>query len=93
MEWYLLHQSLDGTPVGVFDRTGGSFYLPQDQQHAAYGRLVVGDRPRTIGWDEWAQRLQEKTPGMAKWSIYSHEPDSLEQVLLAAKFASDYEYV
>lgn len=90
---YLLHQSLDGTPVGVFSLDGSRqfLYLPGDTQHAGYGKAVVNDRPSGVSESEWAQRLAQKTPGVARWTVYSCDPRSLTDVLLSAKFNTSYD--
>lgn len=90
MSSYLLHQTLDGTPVGVFTETE-HFYFPTDQRHEAYGEGVVADRGSQCPWDDFMEQQASKTPGYrAMWDIYEHDEAPLRTVLLAAKKDTSY---
>jgi hypothetical protein len=90
MAEYLLHQSRDGTPLGVFFQDE-HYYLPETKSHEAYGVAVVADRGSETSWEDYAEQLASKSPSpRAMWDLYESDEADLEDVLLAARNDTTY---
>lgn len=85
---YLIHYTMDGHPVGVWNSSGEHFYGDSDSAER-YGKAVLSG----ASFDDWAEMLEiwgDKTPnGIARWSVVENESDDLESVLIYEQDTSE----
>lgn len=81
MSTYLLHQTGDGTPAGVFTETH-DFYDPGHVQLRAEGREMVYGKLPSDSWLDFIERLASTTPSRTmRWDTYEDDEQNLQLVL------------
>lgn len=82
---YLIHQTRDGNPVGVFTEND-HYYFPSSVSHELYGISVVESKGTETTWNDWIDQLAGKSPGPHdQWDVYVHPIAPLYQVLIDAR--------
>jgi hypothetical protein len=82
---YLLHETSDGTPIGVFTDTH-DYYDPQFTQLRPQGREVVFSKLPSASWGDFIERLADTRPSRTmRWDIYYDASSNLEEVLSHAR--------
>lgn len=90
MTKYLLHQTKDGTPVGVFSEDE-HYYLPTEKAKERYGIALVATRGPETSWEDFMEQQASRWPGPNDmWDIYDSDEDGLEFVLDAARTDTTY---
>lgn len=82
---YLLHETSDGVPVGVYTSTS-DYYDPEYQQLESEGRELVYSKLPTASWNDFINRLADTKPSRTmRWDVYYDPSSNLEAVLAHAK--------
>lgn len=87
MTLYLLHQTANGDPIGVFTEDD-YYYDPQQatREQQAYGLSVIGSRGSQQTWAEFADQQAAKTPSpTAMWDQVDYPSAPLPAVLAQAQ--------
>lgn len=93
MAKFLLHQSRDGSPLGVFNEDGDHYYFQNDTAMEEYGVAVNAQRSPNTNWDDWVEQMASKSPSPngGMWDEYNHVDTDLESVLLDARNDTSYD--
>lgn len=85
MPLYLVHQRIDGTPLGIFSETD-HFYFSNYAYDEPYGVGVNAQRLPTTSWARWADAQASKWPGPhGMWDSVELPETSLEEALLRVR--------
>lgn len=80
MPEYLIHQSRNGTPLGIFSEVE-HYYPPEHASQEAYGEAVIATKGSAMTWDEFVEQQASKSPApKAMWDIYESDKDSMEDI-------------
>jgi len=81
---YLIHQGANGVPLGVFVENA-HYYFPENSDHEEYGVAAVEQQGPSTNWADWIDSMSDRVPRPdGQWTVYNHDPASLEDVLTAA---------
>lgn len=84
MALYLIHQTLDGEPIGIFSEDGEDFYAPEFEAKEKLGRASV---PQTLS-KPWSTFVEEKTRSFNHrflWGSVEDDRTDLEDILNAQR--------
>jgi hypothetical protein len=82
---YLLHQTADGTPIGVFTAEH-DYYDSEYEQLRPEGREVVFSKLPSVSWNDFIERLASTTPSRTmRWDVYYDSSPNLGIVLSHAQ--------
>lgn len=65
MALYLLHRSLDGEPVGIWDKLGRSVYLKEEFEPKA--KALIGTKSENVPWESFVDKLEHYTNFREWW--------------------------
>lgn len=88
MPLYLLHQTAEGVPVGVYTEDR-DYYRPSDEGLREAGRAVVYSKLPSLDWNEFIEKLADTTPSPTmQWDTFFSAGRVLESVLNEARAAT-----
>jgi hypothetical protein len=82
---YLLHETADGNPVGVYTETA-DYYDPEFTQLRPEGRQLVFSKLPSMPWADFIEKLANTTPSRTmRWDVYNDPSSNLQVVLTHAQ--------
>lgn len=82
---YLLQETSDGTPVGVFTDQA-DYFDPQYEDLRPEGRQLVYSKLPTVEWGDFIERLADTKPSRTmRWDVYYDASSNLQDVLAHAQ--------
>lgn len=85
MPTYLIHETGDGLPIGVYSENA-DYYDPEYTQLRNAGRQLVFSKLPSDPWPTFIERLASTTPSRTmRWDTYFDGTTNLEDVLKDAQ--------
>jgi hypothetical protein len=67
---YLIHENFQGEPLGIWNETGGSYYLPNNAALQQSGNVVVQGRNPQVPWVSWVGEREQAVNHNSWWESY-----------------------
>jgi len=81
MPLYLVDKKFDGTPIGIWNDQGSSYYIPGQAARAKQASTTVNAKGTQVPWSEWADNLARSINHRTWWATIDTPELDMTKVL------------